>query len=446
MNLYMKHPILLALAFVTVGLFCQAETVKDREGAVRQDRATMENDARWIYNDFQRGFAEAKRTGKPLMVVLRCVPCLSCAGIDAEVLKRAEQDLAKLLDQFVCVRVINANALDLARFQFDYDLSFSAMFFNGDGTVYGRYGSWRHQREGQNTTITGYQRALEGALALHRLYPANQLALAGKQGGPIPFKTPVEIPLLASKYKSDLDWEGKVVPSCVHCHQIGDAIRASYRDQKQPIPEAWIYPLPAPETIGLTLVGEEAATVESVAAGSIASTTGLEPADEILSLGGQPVISVADVNWALHRAPDSGALSVVVKRGGEKKTLRLMLPDNWRAQSDISRRVGTWSMRGMALGGLVLEDLNDAQRSERGINKDRLALFVKHAGEYGKHAAAKKAGFQKDDVLVEIGGRSDRITEAELIGQILKQHQAGEQVKTVLLRGTERVELQLPIQ
>ena len=64
----------------------RAEAVKDREGAVRGDRARMENDARWIYNDVDRGFAEAARTGRPLLVVLRCVPCLSCVGLDAEVL------------------------------------------------------------------------------------------------------------------------------------------------------------------------------------------------------------------------------------------------------------------------------------------------------------------------------------------------------------------------
>lgn len=446
MNLLMKSSLLFALVFVSLILLSQAETVKDREGAVRQDRATLENDARWIYNDFERGFAEAKRTGKPLMVVLRCVPCLACAGIDAQVLKRAESDLASLLDQFVCVRVINANALDLARFQFDYDLSFSAMFFNGDGTIYGRYGSWQHQRDGQNTTIGGYQRALEEALALHRIYPANQLALAGKQGGPIPFKTPVEIPLLASKYKTDLDWEGKVVPSCVHCHQIGDAIRASYREQKKAIPAEWIYPLPAPETIGLTLAANEAARVESVAAGSSAAKAGLQPGDELVSLAGQPLISIADVNWALHRAPESGGLSVVIKRGSETRALRLTLQANWRAKSDISRRVGTWPMRGMAIGGLVLEDLTDAQRSGRGIEQEGLALFVKHVGQYGKNAAAKKAGFQKDDVIVEIAGRSNRITESELIGYLLNSHQPGEQVKAVVLRGSERVELQLPIQ
>src|SRR5688572_29027911 len=133
-----------------------AETVKDREGAVRNDKATMERNARWIYNDVQKGFMEAKWKGKPLLVVLRCVPCLSCAGIDASVLQ--EPELAPLLDKFVCVRVINANALDLSLFQFDYDLSFSTLLFNGDGTIYGRYGSWTHQKDSKDKTFAGYKR------------------------------------------------------------------------------------------------------------------------------------------------------------------------------------------------------------------------------------------------------------------------------------------------
>lgn len=39
----------------------------------------------------------------------------------------------------------------------------------------------------------------------------------------------------------------------MHCHQIGDAIRQGFREKKQAIPAEWIYPFPAPETIGLTL-------------------------------------------------------------------------------------------------------------------------------------------------------------------------------------------------
>jgi serine protease Do len=422
-----------------------AATVKDREAAVRSDRTTMENDARWVYNDVQRGFAQAKRTGKPLLVVLRCVPCLSCSGIDAQVLLQ-NTEITPLMEQFVCVRVINANALDLSLFQFDFDLSFSTMFFNGDGTVYGRYGSWTHQTNEQNTATAGFKRALEGALAIHRGYPGNKATLAGKQGAASTYKTPVEIPGLSGKYALDLNWNGKVVQSCVHCHQIGDGLRVSYRNQKQPIPADLVYPVPAAETIGVTLAPDQIARVEAVATGSIAAKAGVERGDEILSLGHQPLLSIADVSWALHGSPEAGTLAAVVKRGIAEKSLELVLPAGWRGKSDISRRVGTWGMRGMATGGLVLEDLTDGERSQRGLDKREMALLVKYVGEYGKHAAAKKAGFQKNDVLVELDGASSRTTESELIGHLLQKHHAGIQLNATVLRGGQRVELKLPMQ
>lgn len=433
-------PLLLAGSLTTA----LAEAVKDREGAVRKDKAEMQNDSRWIYNDWQKGFAEAKRTGKPLLIVIRCVPCKGCMGLDASVL--TSQALTPLLDQFVCVRLINANAIELAKFQFDYDLSFSTLFFNADGTLYGRYGSWSHQKDPEEKTTVGYQRSLEAALAVHTAYPVNKAALAGKQGGSVPFATPVEIPGLAGKYKRDLDWEGKVVGSCVHCHQIGDAYRAYYRDAGRPLPSDLIYPMPMPETVGVTLEPDQVARVKAVAPGSIAAKAGVQAGDEFNTLGGQLLISIADFAWALHRAPESGSLPATVKRGKAQASLSLQLPDGWRAKSDISRRVGTWPMRGMALGGLRLQDLTDEERTTRGLGKDKLALLLQGVGQYGKHAAAKNAGFQKDDVLVELDGKSARLTEGELIGRLLQQTKPGQKLKAVVLRGEKRVELMLPMQ
>ncbi len=438
----LSRTLLTTLALSTLAF---AETVKDREGAVRNDKATLEKDKRWLYNDVAQGFAEAKRTGKPLLVVLRCVPCLACMGIDSKVLLQ-ESELAPLLDQFVCLRVINANALELSKFQFDYDLSFSTMFFNADGTTYGRFGSWLHQKNAQEQATAGLRQALVGALALHKGYPANRASLTGKQSAPMPFKTPVDIPTLNGKYKADLDWNGKVVQSCVHCHQIGDAMRLTYRDKGEPIPTEWIFPFPAPETIGLTLAGDQAAKVESVEPASIAASAGIKPGDELTAIAGQPLISIADTSWALHRAPAQGPLDITVKRGAATSTVQLILPAEWRRKSDISRRVGTWPMRGMASGGLVMEDLDDAARTKRGIDPKALALYVKNVGQHGKHAAAKNAGSQKEDVVVDCDGLLARMTEGELIAHLLQKHRAGDKVPVTVLRGGKRVSLTLPIQ
>jgi len=47
---------------------------EDRRARVLNDRSEFANRQEWIYNDLQKGFAEAKSTGKPLLVVFRCVP------------------------------------------------------------------------------------------------------------------------------------------------------------------------------------------------------------------------------------------------------------------------------------------------------------------------------------------------------------------------------------
>jgi S1-C subfamily serine protease len=196
----------------------------------------------------------------------------------------------------------------------------------------------------------------------------------------------------------------------------------------------------------LTLLPDQTAEVGAVAPGSLAASAGFAPGDRIVSIEDQPLISIADVSWVLNQAPVAGALNAVVDRNGTREKLTLFLPDGWRSKTDISRRVGTWPMRGMATGGLVSEDLADEERQRRGLHKTGLALFVKHVGEYGEHAAAKKAGFQKDDVIVQIGDMQDRLTESELIGRILTRYSRGEKLPAVVLRGDQRVELMLPVQ
>ena len=420
----------------------RGEAVKDREGAVRGDRAKMADDARWIYDDVDKGFEAARAQKKPLLVVLRCVPCLACMGMDAGVL--SDEGLAPLLDKFVCVRLIHVNALDLTKFQFDFDLSFSTLFFAPDGTVLGRYGSWQHQKNAQDTSLEGFRAAMEAVLRLHRA--GGSPKLGPKQGAEVPFRTPVEMPDLAKRYRRELDWDGKVVASCVHCHQIGDALRAWHREAGRAIPEELIYPMPMPETVGLTLDGTTCGTVKAVAAGSAAAVAGIAAGDVVEAAEGAPLISEADLSWALHRVPAAGRLRLTVRRGGKSSERVLELKDGWRRQADISRRVGTWQMRAMALGGLKLERLSDERRRAEGLEPGTMALDATGVGEYGAHAAAKRAGFQKGDILTAVGEWQDDLTESGLIGRILTNHPRPCRLRATVRRGGQAVTLELPVQ
>ena len=102
-----------------------------REEKVRGDRKQLENDESWIYNDLNQGIRFAKADNKPLLVIFRCLPCEACALFDEQVVRR-DPIVRKLMDEFICVRIPMANAMDLAQFQFDYDLSFTAFFMNAD--------------------------------------------------------------------------------------------------------------------------------------------------------------------------------------------------------------------------------------------------------------------------------------------------------------------------
>jgi serine protease Do len=254
------------------------------------------------------------------------------------------------------------------------------------------------------------------------------------------------MPTLAEKYKRELDWSGKVVGSCIHCHMIGDALRTSYREKKQPVPDEWVFPMPAPETVGMTLAPDQVALLTAVLAGSPAEKAGLKVGDEVVAFAGQPLVSTADVAWALHRSGDSAEHEVKVKRAGAEVVLTLTLPAGWRKNTDTSGRAAAWSMRGMAAGGLNMVDLTDEERKARGLGTDGMALWVKGLGMYGPHAAAKKAGFQKEDVLIEVAGIRHRISESRLHGHLMQEHFKGEQVPVKVLRGGKTLDLLLPMQ
>jgi hypothetical protein len=349
------------------------------------------------------------------------------------------------MTKFVGVRIVQANGLDLSLFQFDWDLTFAVFFMNADKAVYGRFGtrSDHHDAE-RDISFEGFNKAMAGALALHADYPNNKDDLVGKIGPAPRHKVPEQYPTLTQfKPKFDLQAKGH---NCMHCHQVGAAERAVHRTAGKPVPDDILFPYPMPDVLGLKLDPKEKATIVRVAPDSAASQAGFRAGDELLKLNGQPLLSIADVQWVLHAAGDEATLKAEVRRGEETRSLALSLRQGWRRRGEISWRTTTWDLRRMGTGGLVLEETPDDVRRKLGLEPSSLALRIKHVGQFGPHAAARDAGFRVGDIVVKFDGHEDAWSESELLAHAVQRKKPRDRVPVTVLRGGKKLELTLPMQ
>ena len=161
---------------------------------------------------------------------------------------------------------------------------------------------------------------------------------------------------------------------------------------------------------------------------------------------GQPLLSIADVQWVLHHiSPKGGSVRAEVERDGDMTELNLRLDPDWRRADDISWRAASWQMRRIASGGLRLESASPEQRDSLEIT-DAMALVVTHVGQYDAHAAAKRAGFKKGDVIVGFDGRDDLMRESDLFAHVSAHRAPGDMVSVDVIREGLRLQFELPIQ
>lgn len=447
-NIHLSHLgcVLFLLATTSLAL---AQT---REEKVRGDRQRVESEGFWIYNDLDKAFQQARDTDKPLLVVLRCIPCEECVKLDDDLVDQNPK-LRPLLEQFVRARQVSTNGLDLNLFQFDTDQSFAVFMLNADGTIYGRFGTRSHRTEWLgDVSVDGLAETLAATLQLHRRSAAERQALAGKRGEPLEVARPELYPSLKDKYSDQLNYSGDVVKSCIHCHQIGDARRSWYRDRGQPIPEQLLFPYPHPKSIGLVLDPDTRATVKQVEPDSPAAAAGLRAGDQIVRINKQPILSIADVQWVLQQTDPAGdTLQVSLARSAadgtaSNATSTLTLAKGWRQKDDISWRVSSWGLRRMVTGGMVLEAADQAIRQDLQIADGQMALLVKRVGQYGPHAAAKRAGFRVDDVILSVDGKTELMTETQLFQYGTQEAKPGDKLSVQLVRNGQRKTLQLPMQ
>lgn len=417
-----------------------AQEKLSREQKVLKDREHFQSDSSWIYNDFAAAMAEAKKRDKPILAVMRCLPCEECVKLDDAVLD-SHPTIQALRDQFVSVRVVSNNGLDLNLFRIDPDQSFGAIIFSPEGKVLARYGTRSHRTEWEDdVSVEGFAATMEGALELFAKRDAIEDKLVGKQPVPLEFRQPEKLPALREKYKSKLEEGPNLVKSCIHCHQVGEAIRDLAWDKAGELKAEDLFVYPNPKILGMILDPRTRTMVRRVVAGTPAAKAGLLPGDQIVEFGGQAVVSTADIQWVLNSVAATGTdVPLKIKRRGKEIDATLVLNSGWRSLDDISWRVSTWELRRVVLGGMVLKN------PEGATGNAAKALEIGHVGRFAPHDRALKAGLKPGDRIVSIDGKDDWQRETDVIWYLLQNYSDGKPYDVVVEREGKKIAVKLTL-
>jgi len=429
-----SRSLLLSCCLILSATAFAAEPEAERLRSAIEDEHAIGADV-WIYNNIAAGMQAAREQNKPLFVTFRCVPCADCKAFDAEVAKGSEiiQQLAR--EKFVSVRQVEMKGVDLSLFQFDHDLNWAAMFLNGDGTVYARYGTQSAEGADAYNSIAGLKATMKRVLQLHDEYPANKQALAGKRAEQKEYHTVYDMPGLEEKLKVSLN-ELTTRKNCIHCHMIHDAEHfAAEKDGTFTYEMLWRYPLP--DNIGLSIDADSGIRIASVEEESPTAAAGLQPGEDVTHMNGQPMTSIADMQWVLHHLPNDQ--TTVQVTGSKSGTHTVALQPGWK-KSDISWRGSMWSVAPKLR--VWMPQLDDAQREEHNIPAGQGALLVKwiNNGKPGGQAA-RAAGLRQGDIVIACDGQPVEPDNNRFNMRIKLNYEVGDELPLTVLRDGEKREI-----
>ena len=307
--------------------------------------------------------------------------------------------------------------VNLEVFDFDYDLTWAAFFLDADQRILGRFGGRLPDDSDKYKSLDGLRVALEAALERHKKGPP-----AGKAGVPS-VRTIEEYPSAA-----------RLSPkTCFHCHNVYDHRRESLQSTNRwTRQEVWVYP--PPENVGWTLAVERGNKLDKV--DGLAKAAGMQRGDLLQEVNGLPVASFADVQYALHKAPAVGDISVKWLRGQQAMQAVLQLGKDWK-QSDLSWRR---SLEGLEPGsGLHGRDLSTEEKKSLGLPAKALAF--RQSNFLTKQA--RQAGIQVNDVIVGLDGKRLELTARQFDAHVRLNYARGDTVVVEVLREGKRIELKM---
>lgn len=285
--------------------------------------------------------------------------------------------------------------VDLRRWKFDWDLTFTMVAAGADGTVLHRYGGRDHRGADHWLARESLAAFLRAGLSAHGSYVPVE---APADYEPLPLDA---VPAFAKRDRGE----------CMHCHSVNPALRIEAQEAGTwSVDQLWTNP--APDRIGIDLDVSDQQLVTQVIEGSAAAKAKLKVGDRITRIGDVDVATASDVMFALDGIPNlPGSVAVeLVDASGELRSIQLPLESGWKAATprQFAWRPSKWGLSpAPGFGGPVL---GAAALRKAGLPEDAFAFRVGYLVTWGENKrwgqAAARAGVR--DGMTVLGTTTKR--------------------------------------
>lgn len=311
--------------------------------------------------------------------------------------------------------------LDLNLFDFDYDLTFTVFFMDAEENVYARYGGRDAENPDRRQSLAGLRYTMQSVLTMHQ---RAEHAFAPKAQD-------------TAKYLRDISG-GRRRGGCLHCHQVKEVLNGQLQRTGQwSRDRIWRYPLP--ENLGFLLEVDRGNVIKGVTNNSPASAAGLRAGDVVQRLGGVPIHSFGDAQFALDRAPKAGSIPIAWRRGDQTMEEKLSLPEGWR-RSDLTWRPSM--QRLVPKARLYGIDLTPEEKKTLGLLPPQLAFRQKE----GVPAQAQAAGIRPGDIILGVDDKQlDGMDVIDFLRYVQRNYLIGDRVTINILREGKRLNLPMEL-
>jgi len=339
------------------------------------------------------------------------------------VLSPTTSSRGKLLSQYVTVRIVRMDDIDIGLFDRDWHNTIYFFVLNADEQIYLRYGGRDDTAVDSHLNLESLELALEKGLELHEQWKTGKLPAKPR---PAP-DYPKNYPLLIERTIGN--------GSCVECHLIAD-YKMLHKEREGKLDKVRdMYVSPDIRTIGIELDVPKGLVVKSVE--GPAAEAGMEPGDTISHVEGVPVYTFGDMQYEYDKVDrDAKQTHWSVERGGETVDLTIALPARFWLTHLVHRH---WTIEPRPY--FRSKELTAEEKAELGLPEKGFASKVTYvdgvANLLGSHE------LEVGDIVAGVNGvqRDEIANTAELF--IRLRTKSGETSKLDVIRGGERMEMEL---